>query len=1238
MPFPNPDFDALKWLDELKNLGLDDGIISGAEQLLDQLSLTRRNLRKYELLAEITDLGFWELNLKSKEAWRNSQWFRMLGLTKDQASKNPFLWFELVHPVDKSRLSDQVHKLIEGDIDYFEAEYRLKKSDGSYMWVFDKGRIVEKGDHGRALIIAGVHANVDNIKQNQETVTRLFEILEATPDFVSYTDKIGRITYLNPSFANFLGFPAFGHGLHALRIYTENFMHRLREEIIPQVIEQGSWTGEAQIINEKGDVLDVSQTIICHKDQNAEVKYFTTVMRDISPIKDAFKALMESENRFRKLTETAQAIILLHDGKKLVYVNNAFGDLLGYTPSEALKLDMWAVIHPDDLEVVKTRALKRFKGKHSLKRYEYRVLHKDGTYRWIDFAGNLFESNGQKFVLGIAFDITEKKQVEKQLEESEERYRSFLQSLPEIVIESDLNGKIFFANKAAHETFGISEEELKSEFDIFPFIHPDYHNKVIKDLENLLNYGINKTEDYILIKKDGTTFPVLCSSRIVYSEGKPKGFRTIIVDVTVQKTVEKLLEGANRAGNILLTEPDSEKAIQTFLATVGQSFGADRCYVFKNILNDKGQMCMGLTYEWVVDPALSVMDMEELQAIPYSDAGLIDVLLKLQQGEPYYGRVKDLSDTARAILEIQDIKSILVCPILSDNRLWGMIGLDDCKKEREWQAYEVNMLMSLSSSLGATIQKTALMEELRKAKEHAEKAYQEKTNFLSIMSHEIRTPMNSVIGMSEILLQENPRPDQEDNMRILQFSANNLLALLNNILDYNKIEAGKLQLQFEPFNLAELCQSILKVFLPAANKNQTELILEFDASIQGEFKCDKVRLGQIFTNLLSNAVKFTNNGQIIFQVKKVADSGSKEVIRFAVKDTGIGIPEDKISQIFEFFYQIDKREFGYKEGSGLGLAITKNLVELFGSNLMVTTELNKGTEFFFELTLSKLESKFRPTNLSSDAEILQKGESLVGGRKVLVVEDNRVNQIVASKFLKNWGVEAFIANNGQEALSFLEQNSVDLVLMDLQMPVMDGFAATKFIRNHPDPVLRQIPIIALTAATLGDEEELALRAGINLFITKPFNPNHLLAALAQLLNPEAIETFQLSREKKLFSENQPFILHPSLKQFEEMSEGSTDFMMEILDGLISQFEIAIQEYEVALFSNDEDAIRKVKHRIYPTILQLDILLINELMEEGKGIARHLENSRHHTHMVKVETAFNQLINFLKTKRSQLKHG
>ncbi|OAD92225.1 hypothetical protein A7A78_09035 [Aequorivita soesokkakensis] len=383
--------------------------------------------------------------------------------------------------------------------------------------------------------------------------------------------------------------------------------------------------------------------------------------------------------------------------------------------------------------------------------------------------------------------------------------------------------------------------------------------------------------------------------------------------------------------------------------------------------------------------------------------------------------------------------------------------------------------------------------ELQEAKENAEKASQAKAQFLSTITHELRTPMYTVTGLTHLLLEEDPKPEQKEHLNSLKFSGEYLLSLINNILDLNKLEANKVEIEKAPFNLKKRIDGVLIALKKSAEAKNNNIHYDYDPTLPNEVLGDSLKISQILINLISNSIKFTENGDIWVRVHNAEKNAKKVVVHFEVEDTGDGISKKKQNTIFESFSQGSlqiNRKYG---GTGLGLSIVKNLLELMGSKIFLESKLGEGSKFWFNIgyDISETENNVTPVN---DLEVVFEND-IFENKSVMIVEDNKINQMITKKILEKKKMVCTVVDNGMDAIKFAKEGEFDVVLMDIHMPGISGIEATKKIREFN----KTVPIIALTAITIEENLEDFYKAGFNEFIPKPFNAEDFFEKINRVL-------------------------------------------------------------------------------------------------------------------------------------------
>lgn len=495
--------------------------------------------------------------------------------------------------------------------------------------------------------------------------------------------------------------------------------------------------------------------------------------------------------------------------------------------------------------------------------------------------------------------------------------------------------------------------------------------------------------------------------------------------------------------------------------------------------------------------------------------------------------------------------------------------------------------------------------ELTEAKNRAEiaanmavEASRAKTDFLSSMSHEIRTPLNAIIGFTKLVLEMDLTKNQKDYLDAIKTSGDVLMVLINDILDLAKVEAGKMTFECVPFKLSASISEILRLFEMKINETGLQMVEEYDSAIPEIIIGDSVRLNQIIINLVGNAIKFTNKGLIRVGVKMLKEDEEKVTLEFSVTDTGIGISENNLKTIFDKFQQATTGTPRLYGGTGLGLSIVKQLIELQGGTITVQSELDKGSAFRFTLSYKKIKSKFE----AEPIEFVRKdlfGYPLIKNVKVLVAEDELLNQLLIKTLLEKFGFEIDLAGNGKIVLEKFAKNKYDLILMDLQMPEMNGFETTKHIRTNKNST---IPIIALTANVTSADYEKCKAAGMDDYISKPINDKLLYTTIIKNISKNNIPkknmkngTFSINKAQRSTK-----LKCINLDNLNELSNGNFQIKSKIAKVYVDEVPKLIQTMKQSAENSNWDSLRIASHSLIPSFALMGI------NTEFEGMARKIE--------------------------------
>lgn len=642
-------------------------------------------------------------------------------------------------------------------------------------------------------------------------------------------------------------------------------------------------------------------------------------------------------------------------------------------------------------------------------------------------------------------------------------YKTAIYNANDIIILFSSEGNILKVNKKTINTYGYNEEELLS--------------KNISELRNSRNLEVLHTQfeeaklgqiefETMHYRKDGSSFPVEVKS-IGIEINNERFVLSIIIDITNRiKSYEKTQELAS------LVENTHDAIIGKNLNGIITSWntGAEKIYGYKN--------------EEVIGKNISVI-------IPEDKINDFDeIMKKIKNGEKIKGFESKRRKKNGNIIDV----SITVAPIYDlEGNLIGASNItrditENKKIEKELRDKYDEISALYEELIAIEEELRSNYQELEKAKEEADKANKAKSEFLANMSHEIRTPMNGIIGVIDLLKVTELNNNQKEYLAMLNYSSRLLLGILNSVLDISKIESGKFELNLKSFNIKKTLDRIIKELSIAGSNKDLEVFYYIDPYISFDLIGDEIRLNQVLINLINNAIKFTERGQIIFKVKKLDMTNNKLTLKFSVHDTGIGIKEEFKNDIFKKFMQQDMTYTKKYDGTGLGLAISRDIAKLMNGDIWFESVENKGSTFYFTAEFL-LDCAKKTPNENIDLDDNKTAMNKI--KKILIVEDNEINMKIVCAMLGGLGYKFECAYDGNQALGKLKENKFDLILMDIQMPELNGYETTKIIRESEARTQKHIYIIAMTAYSMKGDKERCIEMGMDDYISKPFDVNVL---------------------------------------------------------------------------------------------------------------------------------------------------
>ncbi|MEG4074762.1 PAS domain S-box protein [Microcoleus sp. Pol14C2] len=1041
----------------------------------------------------------------------------------------------------------------------------------------EKNRI-QQLDRQNKVLQAEIRTRVRAEQALQESETELRAIFAAMTDTVLVRNAEGRCIKIAPTASTNLVKP------------PSEMINKTAHEVLPEPVADLVLNAIQQALKTKQSInveysFKVGDREVC---LDAKVSPLTPdsviiVARDISVRKQTESALRESQHFIQAIADSNPNLLYVYDviEQRNVYTNRQISTLLGYTAQEIQDMGtamMPILLHSDDLPKFFDSIQKVDEAKDGeIIECQYRMKHKNGEWRWMHSWDTVFlrTADGKpKQILGTANDITDRKLAEEKLLASQQRISFLLQQTPIAIIELNLNLEIITWNPAAVAIFGYSEQEAIGRVASDLILPESYHPQ----LSDIFNHDLNA-------KSSGTTENLTKDGRIIICEwynthliddnGTAIGIALMAVDITERKQAEtELQESALRQRAIARIIERMRQTLdirEIFHATtreLRQTMKCDRVAIYRFNPDWSGEfVAESLDRKWVsfiqaqdTDSNLTegALDSELclVQKLDSISPEVHDTYLQQTQGGAYsrgktYLCVPDIykqgfDNCYIQLLEKFQAKSYIIVPIFSGKKLWGLLASYQNSAPRQWSEAEINVAVDVGTQLGVALQQAELLArtqrqsmELIKSKENAEVANRAKSQFLASMSHELRTPLNAILGFSQVMARNSSiTEEQKEYIEIINRSGEHLLELINDVLSMSKIEAGQITINPSRFNLYNLLNSLKEMLQLKANSKGLHLIFENAEDLPQYIQTDEAKLRQVLINLLGNAIKFTQQGTVTLRVssqaKQDATEENKSQLYFEIADTGPGISPSEIATLFKPFLQT---ETGRKsmQGTGLGLPISQQFVQIMGGDIAVESKLDQGTIFSFNIWVNLVtESDEQEKPPIKQVISLEAGQEIY---RILIVEDVAENRQLLLKLLIPLGFEVMEAINGQEAIALHSTWKPHLILMDMLMPVMDGYEATRQIKKTIEG--KETIIIALTASAFDEQRQIILSAGCNDLICKPFREEVLFEKIAHHLNLRYI----YEKENLSTSFSTPTLLK-SLTT-EDLSVMPTDWVVEL---------------------------------------------------------------------------------------------